>query len=449
MTESVLTAVSAPASPGTDIEAPTESVQPIEVAPARRGPLGRIADSRTFSALHDPNFRLLYAGNVLQFGSMQMQMLVRGVLAFQLTGSFAALGIVSLANAIPGLVFSLVGGVAADRFSRKTVIQSAQIFNMFNTAALAVLAGTGMLRFEYLVISAALQGGVMALMMPSRQSIILDLVGRERLTNAVALNTSGMNLMQLVGPGLGGALLALFSPALVFWLMAGMYLAAVTFTVRLPKEPVYSYTEARPQAGRGGGFRDIAAGLKYVGSDATIRTLMVVNFLIVLASMPYTMMLAGFVKEVLHRGPAAQGILMSVSGVGAIVGSLSVASMSDRGRGRMLLICACVLGFALVAFSISTVYYVTLPIMVIIGAATAGRMSIGQVLIQTYAADEYRGRVMAVWMMQFSLVGFGTFFVGILAEVIGPQLAIGGLAAFLLLVMASVSLFVPRFRNLD
>ena len=434
-----------------ELELPPPEINEVVAEPvARHGRIRRIADSRTFSALHDANFRLLYAGNVLQFGSMQMQMLVRGVLSFQLTGSFAALGIVSLANAIPGLVFSLIGGVAADRFPKKTVIQSAQIFNMFNTAALAVLAGAGLLRFEYLVISAALQGGVMALMMPSRQSIILDLVGRERLTNAVALNTSGMNLMQLVGPGLGGALLALFSPALVFWLMAGMYAVAVTFTVRLPKEPVFAYTQARPQSGRGGGgFRDIWDGLKYVGKDATIRTLMAVNFLIVLASMPYTMMLPGFVHEVLHRGPAAQGILMSVSGVGAIVGSLSVASMSERGRGRMLLICACVLGFALVAFSISTVYYVTVPIMIVIGAATAGRMSIGQVLIQTYAADEYRGRVMAVWMMQFSLVAFGTFFVGILAEVFGPQLAIGGLAAFLLLVMASVSLFVPRFRNLD
>jgi len=431
---------------------PAFNGEPAVEGARRQGRIRGIATSRTFTALQDANFRLLFTGNVLQFGAMQMSMLVRGVLSFELTGSYAALGVVSLANAIPGLIFSLVGGIAADRFPKKTVIQSAQIVNFLVSAALAVLAGTGLLRFEHLVLTAVLQGIVMSLMMPSRQSIILDLVGRERLTNAVALNTSGMNLMQLVGPGLGGALLALSSPALVFGFMALLYFVAVTFTVRLPKEPVFAMSEPRTHPvgrGRGSGIRDIGDGLKYVARDPTIRTLMAVNFLIVLASMPYTMMLPGFVREVLHRGPAAQGMLMSMSGVGAVAGSLTVATMRERARGRLLLICATVLAFALVAFSVSTVYYVTLPLMLVIGASTAGRMSIGQVLIQAYPADEYRGRVMAVWMMQFNLVAFGTFFVGIMSEAFGPQLAIGGLAGFLLVVLLCVTLFVPRFRNLQ
>ncbi len=418
-------------------------------APPRR----RRPSLQTFSALSNSDFRLLYCGNMLQFCAMQMQMLVRGVLVFDLTGSFAALGLVSLANAIPGLIFSLLGGVVADRAPKKTVIQSVQVINMLNAAALAMLAGFGLLRFEHLLFSAVLIGGANAVMMPSRQSIIPDLVGHEKLMNAVALNTSAQNLMQLIGPGLGGAMLAFASPAAVFGLNSALYFGAVTFTFRLPKNPVYSYGEQNARAGvvkkKTGGLRDIVEGMKYVASDKTIRTLIAVNFLIVTVSMPYTMMLPGFVREVLHKGSSEQGLLMSTSGVGAMVGSLIVASLPGRGRGRLFMMYATLLGFALIAFSLSTNYLITMPIMLLIGAGTAGRMSLGQVLIQSYSADEYRGRVMAVWMMQFSLVAFGTFGAGMLAEFLGPQLAIGGMAVWLIIAMALVAVFVPSFRKME
>ena len=176
--------------------------------------------------------------------------------------------------------------------------------------------------------------------------------------------------------------------------------------------------------------------------------LIIVNFMIVIVAMPYTMLLPGFVREVLHKGPGEQGLLMSISGIGAIVGSLVVASAGEHGRGKLMLMWGAVMGVALIGFAISTNYWVTLPIMLLIGAGQAGRMSIGQVLIQSYSADEFRGRAMSVWMMQFSLVQFGTFFVGILAEFIGPQLAIGGLAFMMVVAMGLLALFVPRIREL-
>jgi MFS family permease len=140
---------------------------------------------------------------------------------------------------------------------------------------------------------------------------------------------------------------------------------------------------------------------------------------------------------------------MSVSGLGAIAGSLFVASLAPHHRGRLMIIWGAVLGAALVAFAISTNVWITLPIMLFIGMGQAGRMSIGQVLIQSYSAPEYRGRALAVWMMQFYLVQFGTFFVGILAELIGPQLAIGGLAALMVVGMGATMLFLPTIRDLD
>lgn len=319
---------------------------------APRGPEQRTPEStwlkRTFSALGDHNFRLLYVGNIMQFGSMQMQLVVRGWLVFHLTGSFAALGTMSLANAIPGLIFSPIGGVAADRLPKKTVIQAAQMFNVVNAAALAILAADwfGMsLQFWHLFASAMLQGAVNSVMMPSRQSIISDLVGRDRLMNAIGVNSSGQTLMQLVGPGLAGFLIAALTPASVFWVMAAMYAIAVAFTMRLPAHPLFA-TAPGPRAAGGrrgsGSFRDLADGMRYVAKDPTIRMLIAVNFLIVVVAMPYTMLLPGFVREVLCREPACtpeasgvmQGTLQSVQGIGAVIGSMVIAMGAERGRGR-------------------------------------------------------------------------------------------------------------------
>lgn len=418
---------------------------------------------RTFGVvIDDANFRLLFLGNVLQFGSQQMQLVVRGWLVFHITGSFAALGTMSLANAIPGVLLSPIGGVVADRAPKKLVIQSAQLYNVINAAVLAVLAAGlfGLhLQFWHLFLSSFLQGGVNSIMMPSRQSMISDLVPRERLMNAIGINSSGQTFMQLVAPGIAGFLIATLSPASVFAVMAAMYALAVTFTMRLPTKPIYAFAQtaggkaaatARAGARRGsGGFKDLSDGLRYVATDPIIRMLVGVNFLIVVVSMPYTMLLPGFVKQVLHEGAFEQGILQSVQGIGAIAGSVVVASAAARGRGKLMIFWGTLLGAGVVAFTISTNFWITLPIMVLIGAAQAGRMAIGQVLIQSYSAEEYRGRVQSVWFMQFSLVQFGTFFVSILAEFLGPQLAIGGLAALLVVAMLGIAAFVPSMRALD
>ena len=340
---------------------------------------------RTFSALGDANFRLLYVGNIMQFGSMQMQLVVRGWLVFHLTGSFAALGTMSLAKSIPGLIFSPIGGVAADRLPKKTVIQAAQVFNALNAIALAILAAGWFglsLQFWHLFASAMLQGAVNSVMMPSRQSIISDLVGRDRLMNAIGVNSSGQTLMQLIGPGLAGFMIAALTPASVFWVMSAMYVIAVTFTMRLPAHPLFaSAPGARPGGGRrgSGSFSALIEGFRYVAHDPTIRMLIAVNFLIVIVAMPYTMLLPGFVREVLCREPECtaqasgvmQGTLQSVQGIGAIIGSMVIAMGSERGRGRMMLLWGGALGLGVIAFASSSHFWITLPIMVLIGAGQA------------------------------------------------------------------------------
>lgn len=423
---------------------------PPAIAAAPR-PTGRLGFSvRTFEALSSRDFRHLFVGNTLQFGSMQMQMLVRGVLVFEFTGSYAALGQVSLAHAIPGLLLTPLGGLVADRAPRKTVIQIAQSLNLVNSWVLALLAFSGVLSFEHLIISAVLQGVVNAIMMPTRQAIVPDLVPRPQMMNAVALVTAGQNLMSVIGPALGGLLISFTTPATAFGLMGGMYALAFLFTVRIPKHPIYAMDEAaRTTPRRGGGLSEMWVGMRFVASDPVIRTLLTVNFILVLISMPYTMMLPGFVKEVLHEGAAQQGVLMTMSGIGAVAGSLMIASMGERKRGKLLIVTGFVLGLSLLAFSLSTNYYVTIPIMLVVGFGHAMRMSIGQVLVQHYTPDEYRGRVMSVWMLQFSIMSLGTFGVGLLSEAFGPQWAIGGMAATLVVLMIGIWAFVPLMRRIE
>lgn len=416
--------------------------------------------TRIGSAMRDPHYRNFYIGNVMQFGSMNMQLVVRGWLVFHITGSFAALGTMALANAIPTLIFSPIGGVVADRMPKKTIIQAGQIYNAVNAALLAILAAGWFglhLEFWHLFLSAFLQGIVNSVMQPSRQSFISDIVPRDRLTNAIGLNATAQTFMQLTAPGLAGFMIAAYSPAIVFWMMAAMYVVAVAFTMRLPRHPLYAFVRGAGagHAGGGGhgrppsGLSDLVDGMKYVANDPTIRTVIAVNFLIVIVAMPYTMLLPGFVQSILHRGAFEQGVLQSMQGVGALGGAVFVASAAARGRGRMFLVCGALLGVGILAFALSTNYLITLPIMLIIGAGQTGRMALGQVLIQSYSEEQYRGRVMSVWFMEFGLVQFGTFIVGFLAEWFGPQWAIGGLAGLLVVAIAYLAVFGKRMKALD
>lgn len=418
------------------------------------GPLQPQRRFRTFDALAIGNFRLLITSNLLQFAGMQMMGLVQGVLVFRLTGSFAALGLTALASAIPGLMLYPVGGVVADRFQKKTVLLSGQTAVGVTCAALALIAAFGWLAYWHLLVGAALQGAFQAITTPSRHTIIPDIVGRDRMMNAIGLNTSGTNLMQLVGPGIGGALIATVSAAWAFGVMAALAFLAAALSARLPSRPQFSFAEESQRAGTAaprprGGFGDLAQGARHMVQNQHLRTLITVNFVIVLLSTPYMMMLPGYVDEVLKKGAAEQGILVGISGFGAMLGSLVIASLPPRQRGPLLVGVASIMAITLIAFSLNTHYIVMMPIMLVLGVSSAMRLSLGQVLIQTYAEDEYRGRVVSVWMMQYSLVSLGTFGVGFLSEWFGPQQAIGGMAGTLLLFTLAVGLLTRGIRRLQ
>jgi MFS family permease len=403
----------------------------------------------TFDTLGDRAFRWYFFSMSGWFASMNMQMVVRGWLVYDLTNSYAALGLVSLANAIPGLVLSLPGGVIADKVTKKLAVQLGQIANMGISFVLAVLMLAGLIELWHLLACAVLQGGINAMIMPARQSMIPEFVEDERLMNAVALNTAATNVMRLAAPALGGALLAAAGPGSVYMLISGLYLWGAVALIPVPGvKPAPKVGQTLVGAIRGG-IADIGLGFRYMNREKVVFLVLTLNLAIVLFSQPYQMLLPGFAKEILDADAGRLGILMSVTGVGALLGSLVIASLPPRNRGMIMMMSALLMGVALLAFSFSTWFWVTIPIMVLIGVGQAGRMSLGSVLLQSYTESSYRGRVMSIYMLEFSITAFMVFVVGAIANFLGIQVALGACSAILLVIVLSVLVFSPRTRSLQ
>ena len=411
------------------------------------GPPLSLKDLRTFNSFRNPVFRLYYAAMLGQMAAMNMQMMARALLIFHLTGSATILGIMALGGSLPMLLFSLFGGVLADRVQKKYVLLAGQGTSAVISLGIALALTFGILAEDrsvswlILVAASAIQGTVMGLMMPSRQAMLAEIVGEEQLMNAVALNTLGSNLFRLLAPALAGFLIAAYGFQSVYYIMTGLYLVALGFTVPMP------HTGSMAIQGRGA-LQDIRDGFQYVKSDRLIFMILAVTLVTVLLSMPYMHLLPVF-EDVLDIGPRGIGLLISLSGVGAMIGSVILASLPNKRRGMLLMVGSMVLGAALLAFSFSTIFFLSLVIMIFVGLGQTARMTLGNTLIQYYVKDEYRGRVMSIYMMEFGLTSFAVFLAGILADSVGVDWAIGGMAALLVIVSAGVLVFSPRIRNLD
>ncbi len=196
------------------------------------------------------------------------------------------------------------------------------------------------------------------------------------------------------------------------------------------------------------GLADLVDGLRYVVRDRVMFALVGVSFVTAILAMPYMLMLPGFVADVLDGGASELGLLMAVSGAGSLLGSLVIASLPERRRGLLYLLSAIFLGASLLAFSASSTFAISAVLMVLVGIGTAGRQTLGSVLLQSYVEDRYRGRVMSIWMTQWGMMSGGTLLVGLVAEAVGIQVALGGLAAGLIVFTLAVLVLVPRMRRI-
>lgn len=410
---------------------------------------GGISLSRqTFRSFKNPAYRLYYGGLLGQLTSQNMQMMARSLLIYRLTGSAAILGAMSMAYAVPMLFLSLVGGVIADRVQKKYVLLIGQAGSALVSLGVALALTLGYLSVEntgswwILVVASVCQGTILGLMMPSRQAIILEIVRREELMNAISLSVMGTNVLRLFAPALTGFLIDAFDFAAVYYTTAGLYLVSVVFISFLP------LTNTTTRHGSGA-LASIKEGLKYIRHETTILLILAFTLFAVVLAMPFMQLLPIFTEDILKVGATGMGVLMSVSGGGAIVGSLVLASLPNKKRGLMMLAAGLILGLAVVSFSFSGSWYLSLALIIFVGLGQAGGMALGNTLIQHYVEDEYRGRVMSIFLMQWGLMSISTFMAGLLAEVMGVQWAVGGFAMALIFLSAMALVFVPRIRKLD
>ena len=416
-----------------------------QAPPPRRG--GRFS-LRTFASLRQREFRWLFASTLGQMAAIQMQILMRSYVAYDLTDSFAAIGVVGLASAVPMLLLSVFGGVLADRVPRKRILQVGHVLNMGFAILIGVLLLLGMLRVEHLFVIALVQGIVLALTISAGQAIVPEVAGRERLMNAVSLNAAGMSFMRLLAPAAAALIIALVGTGSAYLTIAVLYCLALIMLVPVrARRP--GAMGAVPSAGGAGGLRDLMEGLRYATSNRVIFWVLVLNFVTAILAMPYMVQLPGYVADVFAGGPTELALLAAVSGAGSLLATLIIASLPERRRGMLLLASSCLLGLSLVAFAATSSFWPAFAIMFVVGAWTAGRQAMAMVLVQSYVDDAHRGRVMSIFMTQISMVLFGGFIVGLIAEVTGIQTAIGGLGLVLAVFVLAVAALVPRLRRVN
>ncbi|MCH2657551.1 MAG: MFS transporter [Dehalococcoidia bacterium] len=393
---------------------------------------------KTLDSLRVPGYRWFVTALMSSFAAMNIQMFIRGYLVFQLTDSYAYLGALSIAQGFPMLALSMFGGVLADSVQKKYVVQAGQIVNSLNAFLIAFWIISDLIVVQHLLAAAFVQGAVMALQQPSRQALTPEVVGLERLTNALGLSMVGLNINRLIMPALAGSILAIINPEegiggaeYIYIVMGSFYLFASVLMIPVPKSP----RENEQKRTVHNALLELKDGMRYVKNNSTVRVLLITNLLIVSGSMPYQILLPGIVDEILGVGKSGLGFLMSLQGIGSIFGSLFIASMGTKKRGRMMLYSGLLLSISLLLFSLSTNYFMTAGILIVVGLSQIGRMSLGNVLIQSYSEAEYRGRVMSLFYVSFGISMFATFLIGIIAAWVGPQIAIGASSIWLLILV--------------
>jgi MFS family permease len=404
---------------------------------------------RTFESFKIPGYRVYYASMIGQWLTLSMQLMVRSLLVYRITESAAIIGVVALAQALPALLLSLLGGAIADRIPKKYLLTVGRSSLAVTALGVAILISLGYLGPEHpnswwiLVISAALQGAVTGLTQPALMSIIPEIVSEQRIMNALSLSNMGQNIMRLLGPTLAGFLIDSCGFAVVFYLMTGLYLMDTIWTLFLP------HTKAQNVNKRGSPLTDIADAFRYIKRETIFLLIVVFALCHVIAGQPYQQLLSVFTESILKVSASKLGLLSSVSAIGSLVGSLVVASLPNKRRGLILILSGVIMGIGVLIFSMSRSWYLSLAVMPFIGLGPTLHSTMTTALIQSYVKPDYRGRMQGFFAMASNLATFGTFIAGAMSDVIGVQWAVGSMAIFLAGISIVFLVFVKKLRRID
>lgn len=422
---------------------------PASRAPASESTAGQPAHrfgQGMFTALAYRDYRLLWNSNVLTQTGQWMQQVATGWLMLELTDSPTWLGLVGFARGIPMLLMALPAGVLADRVERRKLLVSAQLSAAVLATVLAVLVATDLVRPWHVMLLAFLSGSTMSFIFPTRQALVSTLVPRERMANAVALNSAGQNSTRVFGPSLAGVLIGVVGTAICFALQAvGLIGAAImSFRIRVPASDSRSSKEATSAR------QNLTEGLRYIAATPSLKGLIGLAAIPTVFAMPYMQMLPVIARDELGTGSTGLGILMTASGVGALAGSLAIAALGNRTRayGSLQTVTATLLGVMVAVFAFSPWLPLSLGLVALASATSAMYMALNNTILQISVSDEFRGRVLSVYLMTWGLMPFGTLPMGALADAYGAPIAIasGGLASTALVLLLMIR--IPALRRI-
>jgi MFS family permease len=385
--------------------------------------------SPRFRALQHRNFQLFIAGQLTSLIGTWMQTTAQLWLVYKLTNSAALLGVFGFANQVPILFLAALGGYIGDRYNRHHGVIWTQIVSMVLAFVLAALTFANIIQVWELIFIAFLVGVVNAFDVPIRQAFLVEMVVKEDLPNAIALNSSIFNGARVVGPAIAGFALAWKGPAWCFFLNGVSFLAVIgaLLAMRIVKR------ESKKEAGSP--FQSLMQGFRFAMSDLPIRSTLLLLSMLSLLGLQYSVFLPIFASEVLHRGAKGFGLLMSAAGVGAVIGALHFAARTSyKGLARWIAATSTTCAVGLVIFSQSRVFWLSMAVLLVVGFCATVQMAATNTTLQNRVPDQLRGRIMAVYATMFMGVQpIGSLIAGGVAKHIGAPytLAVFGTLCFL------------------
>lgn len=404
---------------------------------------GDVSSTHPLRALRHRNFRLFFGGQLISLIGTWMQQVAQSWLIYRLTNSALLLGLVGFAGQIPIFLIAPIGGHVADRVDRRRIIIVTQTAAMILAFTLAALTLSGRIHEWHIVVLAACLGIVNAFDMPARQAFIVQMVERDDLMNAIALNSSMFNGARVVGPAVAGILVAAIGEGWCFFANGASYIAVLAGLLMMTTERFV------PKQIAGSALQNIVEGFRFVAGNAPIRALLLLIAVVSFTGMPYAVLMPVFADRILHAGARGLGILMGASGIGALLGSIMLALRSTvRGLGRWVAVSCAAFGAMLIAFSVSRSLWLSVAILVPLGMSMMVQMSSSNTLIQSMVPDELRGRVMAAYTMMFMGMGpLGALGAGTVADRVGAPVAVivGGIITIVAAAIFSIRL--PALRG--
>jgi MFS family permease len=376
-------------------------------------------------ALRHRNYRLFFGGQFISLTGMWMQTVAQSWLVYRLTGSAVLLGLIGFFGQIPVFLLAPVGGTIADRYKRRQIIVATQTTAMLLASVLAALTLTNHIQVWHLFVLAALLGLVNAFDIPTRQAFVVDMVGKDDIINAVALNSSMVNGARIIGPAIAGVTVAAVGEGWCFFANAVSYIAVIAGLLLMKLKP-----QERKRSGSA--LASIIEGFGYVRHTRPVLTILLLLGLVSFVGMPYAVLMPIFADKILHGGARGLGLLIGASGVGALTGALILTTRKDvMGLVRWVAVTSATFGVSLILFSFSHSFWLSVALLMPVGFSMIVQLASSNVLIQAMVPDNLRGRVMAFHTMMFmGMAPFGALFAGALAERLGAPttVALGGVA---------------------